>query len=128
MSNFDVLRMNEVDRPRWIFTRHFNWTNPPILIKSVLTSASTAWSPCRRALIDGLLLRSCEPYRRNLLCAIFEIFPYSFPVKNEIIQFWKDYLEGWGLERRIEFYNNDGDSINVQILAGIVEYIFFNIF
>lgn len=49
-------------------------------------------------------------------------------MKNEIIQFWKDYLEGWGLERRIEFYNNDGDSINVQILAGIVEYIFFNIF
>lgn len=48
MSNFDVLRMNEVDRPSRIFTRHFNWTNPPILIKSVLTSAST-WSPCRRA-------------------------------------------------------------------------------
>lgn len=47
-------------------------------------------------------------------------------MKNEVIQFWKDYLEGWGLERRIEFYNND--SINVQILAGIVEYIFFNIF
>lgn len=41
---------------------------------------------------------------------------------------WRVGFDWWGLERRIEFYNNDGDSINVQILAGIVEYIFLNIF